>query len=65
MKIHIWIKKEDVTIGTITEYHTQLPQVNNTNYVQVSISVDEFARLEETPIYTIGIDGPGIITTRQ
>jgi len=47
MKIHIWIKKEDVTTGTITEYHTHLPQVSYNNYVQVSISVDEFTRLED------------------
>jgi hypothetical protein len=47
MKVNIWIKKEDVKSGTITEHHTHLPQVGYVNYVQVSISTDEFIQLED------------------
>jgi len=47
MKILIYIKKEDAISGNITEYHTHLPQPGYANYVQVSISQDEFARLED------------------
>ena len=47
MKVNIWIKKEDVLSGNITEHHTHLPQVSYSSYVQVSISVDEFAKLED------------------
>jgi len=47
MKVNIWIKKEEVLSGNITEYHTHIPQVSYTNYVQVSITVDEFAKLED------------------
>ena len=47
MKVHIWIHKEDVTSGNITHYHFQCPQVGYVNYIQVSISVDEFVRLED------------------
>ena len=48
MKVNIWIKKEDVKKGIITEYHTNQPQVSYSSYVQVSISVDEFTRLEDS-----------------
>ena len=49
MKVNVWIKKEDVLTGKITEY---LPYITNLqggtgNYVQVSITQDEFAQLED------------------
>ena len=47
MKIQIWIHKDEAVTGKITEYHFQCPQVGYVNYVQVSISVDEFVRLED------------------
>ena len=47
MKVNIWIKKTDAISGNITEYHSYIPQVSYNNYVQVSISTDEFARLED------------------
>jgi len=50
MKVHIWIKKEDVKKGIITEYHSNQPQVSYSSYVQVSISTDEFTRLEDSRI---------------
>jgi len=53
MKIQIWIKREDAVSGDITVYHTHLPQVSYNNYVQVSISQDEFAALEDVDIETI------------
>ena len=49
MKIHIWIKKEEVLTGNITEYLTSITNEQGTeDYVQVSITPDEFARLEDT-----------------
>jgi len=48
MKINIWIKKDDALSGKITEYHCHIPQVSYTNYVQVVISQDEFAELEDS-----------------
>jgi len=56
MKVLIWIHKDDVkkavggtilTTDEITKHHYQCPQVGYVNYVQVSISVDEFVRLED------------------
>ena len=48
MKILIWIKKEDGISGNISEHHAILPQGGYSNYIQVSISVNEFVRLEDT-----------------
>ena len=47
MKIQIWIKRTEAVSGKITEYHCHIPQVSYTNYVQVVISQDEFAKLED------------------
>jgi len=49
MKITIWIHKSEAISGNITNYFTNgLPQSSNwTEYVQVQISQDEFARLED------------------
>ena len=61
MKIQIWIKKEDILSGDnssnhvmdyITEYWTQCPVSMSApdyqKYVQVSITPDEFAQLEDS-----------------
>ena len=49
MKITIWIHKSEAISGNITNYHTHgLTQSSNcTDFVQVQISQDEFARLED------------------
>jgi len=47
MKVHIWIKKEDVKKGVITEYHTNQPQISYSSYVQVSITSDEYVQLSD------------------
>ena len=51
MKIHIWINKTEAVSGKITKWYTfGPPQSSNwPDYVQVSISQDEFARLQDTP----------------
>ena len=56
MKVNIWIKKEDVLSGNITEYYADNPfEVGELHprleYIQVSISVDELARLEDMKEY--------------
>ena len=48
MKVNIWIKKEDVKKGVITEYHTNQPQISYSSYVQVSITSDEYVQLDDT-----------------
>ena len=47
MKVNIWIKKEDVKKGVITEYHTNQPQISYSSYVQVSITSDEYVQLDD------------------
>jgi len=48
MKVNIWIKKEEVLTGNITEYLTSITNGQGTeDYVQVSITQDEFAVLED------------------
>ena len=47
MKILIWIKKEEAISGAITEHHYTIPQAGYQNYVQVEVSQDEFAQLED------------------
>jgi len=51
MRINIWINKREAVSGKITKWYTfGPPQSSNwPEYVQVSISQDEFARLEDTP----------------
>ena len=44
MKISIWIKKDEVLTGNITEYHTHDQQGE---YINVLVTVDEFAKLED------------------
>ena len=48
MKVNIWIRKEEAISGNITKYYNMAPQSTDwPNYVEVSISQDEFARLED------------------
>ena len=48
MKVTIWIHKNDIISGNITEYHNICPQGTHwPNYYQVQVSVDEFARLDD------------------
>ena len=49
MRINIWINKREAVSGKITKWYTfGPPQSSNwPEYVQVSISQDEFARLED------------------
>jgi len=48
MKVNIWIKKEDVLSGNITEYYTQVKNLGYEDYVQVSVTTDELAQLEDS-----------------
>ena len=49
MKVYIWIHKNDIIKGKIhNHYYTRPYHDRNDEWVQVSISVDEFAQLEET-----------------
>ena len=52
MKITIWVHKSEAISGNITNYFTHgIPQTSNwPDYVQVQISQDEFARLEDKDI---------------
>ena len=51
MKVNIWIHKNDVIKGLISEYYLTRPyQDRNDEFVQVSISVDEFVYLEDKEI---------------
>jgi hypothetical protein len=57
MKIQIWIKKEEAISGNITKYYTTEPVTNlkdpdkyRTEYVQVSITQDMFAELEDRAV---------------
>ena len=47
MKVNIWIKREEVgpQLLTLTHYYLCSP---GKDYVQVTISTDEFVRLEDT-----------------
>ena len=52
MKVNIWIHKNDVIKGLISEYYLTRPyQDRHDNFVQVSISVDEFVYLEDNKHY--------------
>jgi|TARA_R110001592_G_scaffold306954_1_gene580046 hypothetical protein len=51
MKVNIWIHKNDVIDGKITEYQYTRPYHDrNEEWVQVTISVDEYAQLEDKQI---------------
>jgi len=48
MKILIWIKREEAVSGLITDYYTYLPISEKfPEWVQVEITQDEFAKLED------------------
>ncbi len=48
MKINVWVTKQDAVSGKITKYYNICPQQTNwPDFVQVTISQDEFARLED------------------
>jgi len=48
MKINIWIRKNEAISGNITKYYNIAPQTTDwPNYIQVSISQDEFTKLED------------------
>tara|TARA_R100000544_G_C2225675_1_gene60485 strand:+ start:346 stop:555 length:210 start_codon:yes stop_codon:yes gene_type:complete len=47
MKVLVYVKKEDVISGNITEYHTHRPQPGYEKYIQISISQDEFVQLDD------------------
>ena len=50
MKIHIWIHKSEVISGKIRNYSLTRPyQDRNDEWVEVQISSDEFAKLEDRP----------------
>ena len=55
MRINIWIRVEEAVSGSITKYYTTEPVSNlkdpdkyETEYVQVQITQDEFAKLEDS-----------------
>lgn len=51
MKINIWVHKNDIINGKISKYYFWRPQMTEyENYVQVSISEDEFVKLEDKKI---------------
>ena len=51
MKVYIWIHRRDVINNKITDYKYTSPYHDrNEEWVQVSISQDEFTRLEDRPI---------------
>ena len=48
MKVSIWIHKNDIINNKITNYYLWRPQMTgHENYVQVTITTDEFVRLED------------------
>jgi len=54
MRINIWINKEEAISGKITEYYNITPQTTAwKDFVQVSISQDEFAKLEDKEFLTL------------
>jgi len=61
MKVYIWIHKNDIISGKISEHSYTRPYHDRSEeWVQVSVSVDEFARLEDKDTqYSASIDGPG------
>lgn len=48
MKVYIWVHKSDAVAGTVTDYELTRPYHDrNEEWVQVSISTDDFAQLED------------------
>jgi len=62
MKVNIWIHKDDIIKGKISTYYFTKPVTcpGEDHWVQVSITVDEFVKLEDRDTqYSASIDGPG------
>ena len=47
MRVYIWVHKDEVIEGKIIEYYQHLPIGGYMDYVQVSITVEEFVQLED------------------
>ena len=48
MRVYIWVHKRDVINNEITNYYLWRPQMTgHEHYVQISITPDEFTRLED------------------
>ena len=47
MRINIWIHKDQAISGKILTYNYHCPQPGYQNYVQVSVTQDEFVLLED------------------
>tara|TARA_R110002074_G_scaffold312743_1_gene483463 strand:- start:263 stop:553 length:291 start_codon:yes stop_codon:yes gene_type:complete len=47
MKVLIWIHKDDIITGKIKEHYFQCPQAGWQEYVQVEITTNEFAKLQD------------------
>ena len=66
MKIHIWIKKTEAISGNITKYYNIPPEGSDwEDYVEVSISQDEFARLEDNKSTKLTISELNDISMKQ
>ena len=54
MKVIIWVHKNDIIANKILTYHFTRPMIDrHDDYVQVLISVDEFAKLEDRESATL------------
>ena len=48
MRVYIWVHKRDVINNEITNYYLWRPQMTgHEEYVQISITPDEFVKLED------------------
>jgi hypothetical protein len=48
MRVYIWVHKRDVINNEITNYYLWRPQMTgHEHYVQISVTPDEFVRLED------------------
>ena len=62
MKVYIWIHKNDIISGKISKHsYTRPYHDRNEEWVQVSVSVDEFAQLEETGRSSVNYTYPEFI----
>ena len=67
MKILIYIPAEDARLGKVDpkNYHNVRPQPGYENYVQVSITSDEYARLGDTTLSSVSTDSPETIKLEE
>ncbi len=48
MRVHIWVHKNDIINNKITNYYLWRPQMTgHQDYAQITITTDEFIRLED------------------